>query len=126
MSCVSKFATVVYINMPGTPNPPTVSGSYGFVIPQARTIVRIDPDRVLSEAPKSIEYDLKSLEQDERLKEQGLEIFRTKYYLRKDCYSMIISQRFNRIVLCNTNELTMIKSEASLVTNEEIEVEEHS
>lgn len=112
---VSRHSTVTFVNMAGSLGVPSTQGELGFLIPQARVILKLDLAKLI-ENPQEISIDVKNY-QLARETYKDIEIIQTLYYLRKDCYSMLMSRDFTKFVFCNVNERIHLNSEHSLVSS---------
>lgn len=66
MSRPQAFLRLKFVNLPGTPTPPTCSGAFCYIIPQARVMLKIDTLLALSAVGSPtgdhcINFDMKAL-----------------------------------------------------------------
>jgi hypothetical protein len=106
MKQISKFSVLRFLNYAGTPSAPSYLSQYGYLIPLPRTFMRIDPSQFLNEN-LDISLDLKSLSS---YSQSGIDIIKTKYYLKKDFYVFALSKSMNKLIMCNVNERSITSS----------------
>ncbi|CDW77113.1 wd40 repeat-containing protein [Stylonychia lemnae] len=130
---VQNRKIITYINLPGNPASPCIQNGIGFQLVQNKLILRIDLQNCLRSrdiASSHIELDVKvpqSIKQQLANGNIGLEIFQTSFYIKKDCYSMIINKSFTKLMLCLVNEIgyyTLNQSQKTLFTEEPFKLEE--
>jgi hypothetical protein len=63
------------------------------------------------EKPVSINIDVKNYaKSQEEVKQLGLTIIQTQYYLKKDAYALLASTDFSTLFLCNVSETVILKA----------------
>lgn len=111
----SKFSVVNFVNLTGVLGVPFTQGLHGYVIPQARVLLKLDLAALVA-SPQSINIDVKNY-QAARDAHKEIEIIQTQYFLKKDAYSMIVNKSLTTLLSCNVNEVLHLQSEVPLFAN---------
>jgi hypothetical protein len=86
--------------------------------------MKIDFTKFLSN-PQVLEIDIKNFKPNlEKIREAGVDLIQTKYFLKKDSYAIMLSKDSKHMIFCNVNERLLLQAEESLYSETLTQVKE--
>jgi len=108
MSDLTLVSKVTFSNHAGSLSPPFTQSGIGYLIPAPKHFMKIDYSKFLA-TPKTLEIDIKNFQPHmEKIREAGVDLVQTKYFLKKDSYAIMLSKDSKSMVFCNVNERVLL------------------